>query len=320
MNGAKLSAALERPVCLLCRGARPQSLLSPVVTRTYLSPFSSAPRKLAIAGDELPPRIVDQFPVASVEDLGMTQTRINNGDKSALSNLRVVPASPAYFSAKPVFTDALLELQALLRKYIALPVLPPGHAPRVSWKSLVQVRSMLGGEGIKSMRYHKIVRLLQRLNYIHPTLMPEDVAVKLKEYMKDVQPHDIKRKPVIVDEFGRAKGVGRRKTSSAVVWLVEGEGEVLVNGKTLPQFFGRLHDRESAMWALKATQRIDKYNVFGLVKGGGVSGQAEALTLAVGHALMVHEPALKPALRRGEFIVPTPCWSLRKPRSLIATT
>jgi hypothetical protein len=51
---------------------------------------------------------------------------------------------------------------------------------------------------------------------------------------------------------------------------------------------------------LKATHRLDKYNIFALVKGGGLTGQAEALTLAVAKALLVHEPALKPALRRGK--------------------
>ena len=94
--------------------------------------------------------------------------------------------------------------------------------------------------------------------------------------------------------------MGRRKESSAKVYLVEGTGEVLVNGKSLVQLFPRLHDRESALWALKVTERMDKYNVFALVEGGGVTGQAESITLALAKALLVHEPALKPALRRGK--------------------
>ena len=103
-----------------------------------------------------------------------------------------------------------------------------------------------------------------------------------------------------LDDYGRAKGIGRRKDSSARVYLVEGTGEVLINGKSIVQAFPRLHDRESALWALKATQRMDKYNVWALVEGGGVTGQAESITLALARALLVHEPALKPALRRGE--------------------
>ena len=81
---------------------------------------------------------------------------------------------------------------------------------------------------------------------------------------------------------------------------MEGTGEVLVNGRSLVQSFPRIHDRESAMWALKITQRMDKYNVFALVSGGGLTGQAESITLALAKALLVHEPALKPALRRGK--------------------
>lgn len=97
-------------------------------------------------------------------------------------------------------------------------------------------------------------------------------------------------------------GIGRRKESTAKVFLVEGTGEVLVNGHSIVQAFPRTHDRESALWALKITQRMDKYNVFALVSGGGVTGQAESLTLALAKALLVHEPALKPALRRGKHI------------------
>lgn len=74
-----------------------------------------------------------------------------------------------------------------------------------------------------------------------------------------------------------------------------------MNGKNIVQAFPRLHDRESAIWPLKISDRMDKYNVFALIGGGGVTGQAEAMTLAIAKALLVHEPALKPILRRGKF-------------------
>lgn len=220
-----------------------------------------------------------------------------------LRTLRVVPASPSYFSAKPTFTDDYISLLALLRKVATLPTIPKSEAPKVVWKTIDQYRIMTN-EPVKTQRYHKMLHILRRLNCIHPSLMPQEVLDAMQRYKKSSQPGDIKPNPGVIDELGRAKGVGRRKTSSAVAWLVEGEGEVLINGKSLTHFFGRLHDRESAVWALKATQRLDKYNVWGLVTGGGVTGQAEALTLAVAKALLVHEPALKPALRRGESDTP----------------
>jgi len=212
---------------------------------------------------------------------------------------RVVPASPSYFTGKPSFTDNLISLQALLRKYQTLPTLAPVEAPRAAWRTLSQYRVMVG-EPVRASKYYKIIEVLRRLNRIHPALMPEEVVTAIDHYKKDVDPFAMIRRPQTVDADGKSFGAGRRKASTAKVYLVEGEGQVLVNGKPLNQAFPRIHDRESAIWALKATGRVNKYNVWAIASGGGLTGQAESITLAVAKALMVHEPALKPALRRGE--------------------
>jgi len=212
---------------------------------------------------------------------------------------RVVPASPSYFTGKPSFTDNLISLQVILRKFQTLPTLRPVEAPRAAWRTLSQYRVMVG-EPVKASKYHKIIEVLRRLNRIHPALMPEEVLSAITHYKRDVDPFALIQRPQTVDADGRSFGAGRRKASTAKVYLVEGEGHVLVNGKPLNQAFPRIHDRESAIWALKATGRVDKYNVWAIVDGGGLTGQAESIMLAVGRALKVHEPALKPALRRGE--------------------
>jgi small subunit ribosomal protein S9 len=219
-----------------------------------------------------------------------------------LKRIRIVPASPSYFTGKPFFTDDLLSLQAILRKYQTLPIVDSSLAPRVAWKSVTEYKNTTDEEHVKSGSYSKLIQVLKRLNQIHPSVMPAEVMEAMEKFKRDVQPFVNIPNQHFVDMYGRSMGVGRRKTSTARAWLVEGDGEVLVNGKTLTQMFGRLHDRESAIWALKSTERVDKYNVFALVQGGGVTGQAEALTLAIGKALLVQEPALKPALRRGEFL------------------
>ncbi|MCJ1289972.1 37S ribosomal protein S9, mitochondrial [Xylographa carneopallida] len=219
--------------------------------------------------------------------------------------LRVVPASPSYFTGKPHFTDSLLSLQALLRAHQTLPTLPPAQAPRVAWRTLPQYRVMVG-EPVRASKYHQIVEVLQRLNRIHPALMPPEVTATMAAYRRDVDPFAVVRRPQRVDAEGRSFGNGRRKASTANVYLVEGEGEVRVNGRSLNAAFPRIHDRESAIWALKATGRVDKYNVWAVVRGGGLTGQAESITLAVAKALMVHEPALKPALRRAGCVTRDP--------------
>jgi small subunit ribosomal protein S9 len=211
---------------------------------------------------------------------------------------RAVPVSPSYFSRQPRFNDSYLLLVQLAERYRKLPLIPKDQVQPVAWKNLENFRQAVG-EHVKATEFVKCMTLVKALNQIHPEMRPKEVDDALLIFKKAVQPYLNIEKTVPIDKFGRALGSGRRKTSVARAWVVEGTGEMLVNGKTLADAFGRVHDRESATWALRATGRTDKYNVWALVEGGGTTGQAEALTLAIGKALMAHEPALKPALRRG---------------------
>lgn len=261
--------------------------------------LSSAPKRYAsttsnfVEGTELPPDYHALMVAAPEIDFSTNPLPRPNS-----THARIVPASPSYFTSRPRHTDSLLELQGLLRKYATLPTTEPGQAPRVAWRSMVQYRNIIN-ERISATKYNTLLAVLKRLNQIHPALMPSDLKEAMAPYKRDVNPYDRIRDPGVIDEDGRAYGIGRRKTSSAKVYLVQGTGECLINGQSINDTFGRVHDRESALWPLKATQRLDKYNIWALVTGGGKTGQAEAITLAAARALMVHEPGLKPALRRG---------------------
>ncbi|KAM5342681.1 hypothetical protein ACJ41O_013647 [Fusarium nematophilum] len=222
-----------------------------------------------------------------------------------VKHARTVPSSASYFSREPQFNEMYIRVSRLLTKYHHLPTLPPNEGPQTAWVKLQEMRSKLG-EPIKASHYAKVIRVAKRLNLIEPSLYPEEVKAALEDFKRDINPFMNVPTVVSVDKFGRAVGVGKRKESTARAWVVEGTGEVLINGKTLSQAFGRVHDRESAIWALQATERLDKYNVWALVEGGGTTGQAEALTLAVAKALIVHEPALKTALRKAGCITRDP--------------
>ena len=239
----------------------------------------------------------------------------NNEPQPPLKNTRIIPVSASYFSGLPNSTDNFIHLQTLLRRYSALPTVSPSQAPRVSWRAVQDYRGQ-AGEPIRTAKYHRMLQILQRLNQIHPSVMPSAVTEAIATYKRDVDPRVVRRRPVVIDEDGKAKGIGRRKTSSAKVYIVPGDGQVLVNGKSINGAFGRIRDRESALWALKVTGRMDRYNVFALASGGGTTGQAEAITLGLAKALMVFEPALKPALRRGEFASPFP-WGFPLLRSML---
>lgn len=217
---------------------------------------------------------------------------------------RVVPASPSYFTTSPQFNDHVLRLSKLVRDHEALPTVAADKAPRIAFMTLAQFRGAID-EKIGAAKYSRLLVQLKRLNQIDPSLRPGTVQKVLEEFRRPGSAEIIPPRPKYIDHYGRATGVGRRKSSVARVQLIEGTGEIMVNGKSITQAFPRLHDRESAVWPLKVTNRLDKYNVFIMVNGGGSTGQAESITLGMANALMVHEPALKPTLRKGKRMSPS---------------
>lgn len=222
-----------------------------------------------------------------------------NFNRFIMRPARIVPASPSYFTGSPRFIDNKLKLEALLAKYASLPTVSTSEAPRMAWFKIAQFRELVG-EPVPSKKYKGMLRILQQLNCIQPEMAPSEVRETLNKFLRPGNPYAAQVVHREVDENGRARAKGKRKESTAVVQLVEGEGEVIVNGKSLVETFKRVHDRESALWALRCADRIDKYNAWITVRGGGVTGQAEAITLAIGRALMMHEPGLKPVLRKGK--------------------
>jgi small subunit ribosomal protein S9 len=92
--------------------------------------------------------------------------------------------------------------------------------------------------------------------------------------------------------------VGRRKTSTARVIVRPGNGEFTVNGRPIQEYFPRLLHRKRAEEALKVTEYDGKVDVRARVRGGGITGQADALRLAVARAILERDEESRPALRR----------------------
>lgn len=218
-----------------------------------------------------------------------------------LDRTRLMPASPSYYTGNAAFLDKYLSLQDLYRKYEMLPTIPGDEAPIRKWRTISSFGTMLGAK-IQPSKYKKVIDILKRLNRINPAFMPEDCRQVLAQYSKGsgVASEAAEGKKLW---RGFAVATGRRKTSTAVAHVIEGTGQVKVNGMDLSDTFPRIHDRESVIWALKATGRMDRYNVWVTSSGGGTTGQCEAAALAVSRALMVHEPLLKPVMRRGQFLL-----------------
>ena len=90
-------------------------------------------------------------------------------------------------------------------------------------------------------------------------------------------------------------GTGRRKTSVARVRLVPGEGNVVINGRHIDEYFGIKTLDLIVKQPLNLTETADKYDVIANVQGGGPSGQAGAIRHGISRALLELRPALKKA-------------------------
>ncbi|KAF9233333.1 ribosomal protein S9/S16-domain-containing protein [Melanogaster broomeanus] len=135
-----------------------------------------------------------------------------------------------------------------------------------------------------------------------------------------------------LDEYGRSYTVGRRKTSAARVWMIEvnqsksanngtatesasvllsprsvttpppSTTSIMVNSTPLSQYFPLPADRERILRPLKLAGLLGAYNVFGLVRGGGTSGQSGALALAIAMGCVAHVPEVEPILKKAKLL------------------
>jgi small subunit ribosomal protein S9 len=97
-------------------------------------------------------------------------------------------------------------------------------------------------------------------------------------------------------------GTGRRKTSAARVFLRKGKGDIVVNGKSLEQFFGRETSCMIVRQPLELTDNTSKFDIMVTVAGGGITGQAGAIRLGIARALIEYDETLKSPLRKAGFV------------------
>lgn len=105
---------------------------------------------------------------------------------------------------------------------------------------------------------------------------------------------------------------GRRKTSVARIYLTPGQGNITINGRDIKEYFPSEVLQTIVNQPFQTLESIGKYDVTANLKGGGVSGQAEALRLAISKALVVENAENKSALKKEGFITRDPRMVERK--------
>jgi small subunit ribosomal protein S9 len=97
-------------------------------------------------------------------------------------------------------------------------------------------------------------------------------------------------------------GTGRRKSSTARVYLQPGTGRITINERPIDEFFGRETGRMIVRQPLETVQLADKFDIQAHVAGGGITGQAGAIRHGIARALMQYDDTLRKPLRQAGFV------------------
>lgn len=97
-------------------------------------------------------------------------------------------------------------------------------------------------------------------------------------------------------------GTGRRKSSTARVFLRRGDGQISINDKTLQQYFGRETGQMIVRQPLQTAELADRLELRITVSGGGISGQAGAIRHGITRALIAYDETLRQPLRKAGFV------------------
>ena len=251
------------------------------------------------------------------------------------------PASPGFFTGRPTFHVALSALstalktsQDILRAEHIFPLptaLPHLPAPKASWVSSSDLATRFSFP-TKTSSHRSILDILNEMHHLRHVAAVAGQQGVVRRLDSALAPYErtellsaqstnslaARRGQQGVDEWGRTYGAGRRKESSAQVWIVPaksalpflGEGqqaadttlptaEILVNHLPLAEHFTKPADRDVVLRPLRLAGLLGAYNVFALARGGGTTGQAGAVALGLARALAIMREDTRDVLKKG---------------------
>ena len=168
-------------------------------------------------------------------------------------------------------------------------------------------------ERAKDLRQKNPVRIVEEAvrGMLPKTKMGEAMWRKLKVYAGAEHPHAAQKPRPRSQPSARSHnvaagiqyyGTGRRKTSTARVFLRPGNGGLVVNRKPIEQAFPTEALRTQIKQPLVVTETGDKFDVLATIAGGGIAGQAGALRLGIARALVEYNVELRPRLKKEGFL------------------
>ena len=263
------------------------------------------------------------------------KAKTENNTPPAFKDQLQLPPTPTFFSGRSPLLDTVYTLErihnAAVRRLHELHVTPLPKAARHAipsttayWANAQDMAQTIGAI-VKTGQYRRIVKILadlHRLRCIAAASGCKEIWEKLNAACMQFerprfnsQAGAAERTAKAVDEYGRCYALGRRKTSSARVWTIkiqpeaqaeaEAKGghlysQIMVNGLPAATYFQNTADRERVFRPLQLTGLLTAYNVFTLVRGGGSTGQSEAIAMGLARCLKILEPNVKSIIGRCE--------------------
>ena len=124
----------------------------------------------------------------------------------------------------------------------------------------------------------------------------------LKEIKTASASAEVKAKKPSRDKQGRSYATGKRKDAVARVWVKPGKGNITINDKSIDQYFARPVLKMIINQPFEVANRVNEFDVVCTVKGGGLSGQAGAITHGIAKALNEYDPELRSVLKKAGFL------------------
>jgi small subunit ribosomal protein S9 len=261
------------------------------------------------------------------------------------SKPKPIPDSASFYTTRPIYHDQVIHLEKAIarahgflraRHLLPLPAFARASLPPLFpvWKTQIEMASDFNTQ-MTMGRYRKVVKLLNQLNDYHRIATVGschdigDKILSITSMFESTEKEAVlargKRKKVKLDEHGRSYTVGKRKTSSARVWMIPVQAKleptpdemlgldqtqltysvttttILVNNLPINEYFVLPADRERITRPLRVAGVLGKYNIFAIVRGGGTTGQSGALAHGISKAIVAHEPDFETLFRRGQL-------------------
>ncbi|THV02427.1 SSU ribosomal protein S9P [Dendrothele bispora CBS 962.96] len=347
---------LRRQVCSTLR--RP-------IARQYVTARPFVPPSQLDQVDPFPPRRRGRGRRKNPDEEELDEEERND----EISGPKAKPESQSFYTGRAIYHDNLIQLQnAISRTRGTLKTLQLLPLPPFARESLIQMQTAwktpdeLAREFDTNMttgRYRRVTALLNELHEYyriavtakHPQLadMIDDILRLFTSGKKNQALAQGKRKKVQLDQYGRSYTVGKRKTSSARVWMIPvktplpssslssttlpvedvlglSETErlsipvptstILINNLPIAEYFPQPADRERIVYPLKVAGVLGKYNIFTIARGGGTTGQSGAIAHGIAKGIFAHESDVGDVLRRAKLLRRDPRMVERKKTGL----